>query len=123
MPRPGENSGTEPEYIPLPEENMDLIVTAGDGENDFQHKTPDDILDMSRNELEEAIPDNWDYQEHNGFVHIRDENGTIRIRIDPADNKTTYPHMHIYDEKGNPLDIMGNMVPRNSHAGHLPYGK
>ena len=40
---------------------------------------------MTKQEIIDAIPDNWKYTEHNGFVHIKDEAGKIRIRIDPPD--------------------------------------
>ena len=51
------------------------------------------------------LPEGWSKTEHNGFIHIRDENGTIRIRIDPPDKNTPYPHKHLYDKSGNPIDI------------------
>lgn len=47
----------------------------------------------------------------------------MRIRIDPADKVTKYPHVHIYDESGNLLDINGNVVDRKSPDGHIPYGE
>lgn len=34
---------------------------------------------------------------YDGFVHIKDEAGKIRIRIDPPDKVTQYPHVHVYD--------------------------
>ena len=48
---------------------------------------------MTKQEIIDAIPDNWKYAEHNGFVHIKDEAGKIRIRIDPPDKVTQYPHV------------------------------
>ena len=77
------------------------------------------ISNMTKQEIIDAIPDNWKYAEHNGFVHIKDEAGKIRIRIDPPDKVTQYPHVHVYD--GNLLDSLGNIVDRKSPDGHIPY--
>ena len=41
--------------------------------------------------------------------------------MDPPDKKTTYTHIHILDEEGNPLDINGNIVSPKDPAGHIPY--
>ena len=76
---------------------------------------------MTKQEIIDAIPDNWKYAEHNGFVHIKDEAGKIRIRIDPPDKVTQYPHVHVYDNDGNLLDSLGNIVDRKSPDGHIPY--
>lgn len=54
------------------------------------------------------------HTENRGFIHIRDSNKNIRMRIDPPDKLTKYDHIHIYDENGNPLDINLNMVDRKS---------
>ena len=32
---------------------------------------------MTRKELKEKLPDDWDYQEHNGRVHIKDGNKNV----------------------------------------------
>ena len=80
-----------------------------------------DIPNMTKQEIIDSVPDDWSYTEHNGFVHIKDELGKIRIRIDPPDAKTPYPHVHIYDSEGNLLDILGNIVDRKSPDGHIPY--
>lgn len=45
----------------------------------------------------------------------------IIIRIDPPDSVINYPHMHIYDEFENPLDINGNIVEPNSPDAHIPW--
>ena len=79
------------------------------------------IPNMTKQEIIDAIPDNWKYTEHNGFVHIKDEAGKIRIRIDPPDKVTQYPHVHVYDNDGNLLDGLGNIVDRKSPDGHIPY--
>ena len=72
---------------------------------------------MNKQEIIDSIPDTWKYTEHNGFVHVRDESG----RIDSPDKVTQYPHVHIYDDEGNLLDILGNVVSKKSMAGHIPY--
>lgn len=79
------------------------------------------IPNMTKQEIIDAIPDNWKYTENNGFVHIKDEAGKIRIRIDPPDKVTQYPHVHVYDNDGNLLDSLGNIVDRKSPDGHIPY--
>lgn len=79
------------------------------------------IPNMTKQEIIDTIPDNWKYTEHNGFVHIKDEAGKIRIRIDPPDKVTQYPHVHVYDNDGNLLDGLGNIVDRKSPSGHIPY--
>ena len=53
-------------------------------------------------------------------MHIKDTNGSFRVRIDSPDNVTSYQHVHILDEFGNPLDIEGNIVSRKSPDGHIP---
>ncbi|WP_455718515.1 polymorphic toxin-type HINT domain-containing protein, partial [Anaerosporobacter sp.] len=79
------------------------------------------IPNMTKQEIIDTIPDNWKHTEHNGFVHIKDEAGKMRIRIDPLDKVTQYPHVHVYDNDGNLLDILGNIVDRKSPDGHIPY--
>ena len=68
----------------------------------------------------EPLPDGWTKTENNGFIHIRDAEGNIRIRIDPPDPVTNYPHMHLYDAAGNSLDANGNIVSRKSPDAHIP---
>ena len=79
------------------------------------------IPNMTKQDIIDSIPDDWNYTEHNGFVHIRDADGDIRIRIDPPDKVTQYPHVHAYDSVGNLLDSVGNIVDRKSPDGHIPY--
>lgn len=79
------------------------------------------IPNMTKQDIIDSIPDDWKYTEHNGFVHIRDADGDIRIRIDPPDKVTQYPHVHAYDSVGNLLDSAGNIVDRKSPDGHIPY--
>ena len=83
--------------------------------------TPEEINKLSPEELKEKLPDGWKYEEHNGRIHIKDPNGRMRLRIDPADKMTPYQHMHLYDNKGNLLDINGNPVPSKSPDGHIFY--
>ena len=66
------------------------------------------------------MPKDWSATTNNGFTHIRDENGTIRIRIDPPDNKTPYAHKHFYDHNGKSVDVNGNPVKANSPDAHIP---
>ncbi len=79
------------------------------------------IPNMTRQEILDSIPDDWVFTEHNDFVHVRDVAGKIRIRIDPPDKITQYPHVHVYDDEGNLLDIFGNIVDKKSPDGHIPY--
>ena len=79
------------------------------------------ISSMSKEQLQANLPDGWTYTEHNGRVHIKDANGNFRVRIDPPDKVTSYQHMHILDELGNPLDIDGNIVSPKSPDGHIPW--
>jgi len=72
------------------------------------------IPNMTKQDIIDSIPDDWNYTEHNGFVHIRDADGNIRIRIDPPDKITNYPHVHAYDSDGNLLDSAGNIVDRKN---------
>lgn len=66
------------------------------------------------------LPEGWTKTENNGFTHVRDSEGNIRVRIDPSDKVTNYPHKHIYDADGNPLDINENIVSPKSPDAHIP---
>ena len=55
------------------------------------------------------------------WIHIKDNNGNYRVRVDVPDKHTPYNHIHILDENGNPLDINGNIVSPKDPAGHIPY--
>ncbi len=79
------------------------------------------IPNMTKQDIIDSIPDDWNYTGRNGFVHIRDADGNIRVRIDPPDKVTNYPHVHAYDSSGNLLDSAGNIVDRKSPDGHIPY--
>ena len=82
---------------------------------------PNEINNMSLDELRNSIPKDWQFFENNGRVHIKDANGNFRVRIDPPDKVTNYEHMHIFDENKNPLDINGNIVDKKSPDGHIPW--
>ncbi|GIP06378.1 WXG100 family type VII secretion target [Paenibacillus lautus] len=81
------------------------------------------IPNMSKQEILDSLPKNWEYTDNNGFVHIRDVNGNIRMRIDPPDKVTKYDHVHLFDESGNPIDVSLNVVDRKSPDAHIPYKK
>ncbi len=103
-------------------EKAKWAANAGEsGSNTILNKTPEEISNMTRKQLKDSVPDGWDFQNHNGRIHIKDENGNYRIRIDPPDNKTNYTHIHILDENKNPLDINGNIVSPKDPSGHIPY--
>ena len=70
--------------------------------------------------LVDDLPSGWTKTTNNGFTHVKDANGNIRVRIDPPDAKTPYPHKHLYDEAGNSLDINGNIVSPKSPDAHIP---
>ena len=91
------------------------------GSKTLLQSTPEEIANMTRKELQDSIPEGWDFQNHNGRIHIKDENGNYRVRIDPPDKKTNYTHIHIMDENKNPLDINGNIVSPKDPSGHIPY--
>ena len=80
-----------------------------------------DLNDVDVNNLPDSLPDGWRHTDNNGRIHIRDEEGKIRIRVDPPDNVgTPYRHKHYYDKDYKPLDVNGNSVPQNSPDAHIP---
>ncbi|MFJ5795052.1 pre-toxin TG domain-containing protein [Bacillus atrophaeus] len=81
------------------------------------------IPNMSKKEILDSLPTEWKYTEHNGFVHVRDTSGNIRMRIDPPDKMTKYDHVHLFDKNGNPLDKNLRIVDRKSPDAHIPYKK
>jgi RHS repeat-associated protein len=66
------------------------------------------------------LPEGWTRTDNNGHTHIRDENGKLRIRLDPPDKKTPYNHKHYYDADENPIDVDGNPVDPKSPDAHIP---
>ena len=97
------------------------IESSSDVGNNAKKLDTNNIPNMTKQDIIDSIPDDWNYTEHNSFVHIRDGDGNIRIRIDPPDKTTNYPHVHVYDNNGNLLDSAGNIVDRKSPDGHIPY--
>lgn len=79
------------------------------------------IPNMSRSQILEKIPKSWKYTNHNGFVHVRDASGQLRMRIDPPDSKTKYHHVHLFNQTGKPLNKNMKVVNRNSREAHIPY--
>ena len=114
----GVNAAVAGKYYAGGEESESGSETAG---NIAKNLDTNNIPNMTKQEIIDVIPDNWKYTEHNGFVHIKDETGKMRIRIDPPDKITQYPHVHVYDNNGNLLDKLGNIVDRKSPDGHIPY--
>lgn len=76
---------------------------------------------MSKNEILNSLPDGWKYTENNGFIHVRDSTGKVRMKIDPPDKITEYDHVHLFDNNGNPIDINGNIVGWKSKDAHIPF--
>ncbi|MEC0242868.1 WXG100 family type VII secretion target [Paenibacillus dokdonensis] len=83
----------------------------------------ENIPNMSKQEILDSLPKDWKYTDNNGFVHIRDANGNVRMKIDPPDKVTKYDHVHLFDESGNPIDVNLNVVDRKSLDAHIPYKK
>ena len=103
----------------LPDDVLDIMQ---EGTSSLDNISPQDISKLTPEELKQKLPPQWSY---NGspdgrFVHIKDSNGQYRIRIDPPDKVTEYPHIHIFDSEGNALDINGKIVPSNSPDAHIP---
>lgn len=93
-------------------------VTYGSNDSSFKFE---ELNNMTKKEILDNLPDDWTYVENNGFIHIRDSNGVIRMRLDPPDKMTNYPHVHIYDSQGNSVNINGIIVDRRSPEAHIPY--
>lgn len=78
---------------------------------------------MSKQEILDSLPKDWKYTDNNGFVHNRDANDNVRMKIDPPDKVTKYDHVHLFDESGNPIDVNLNVVDRKNPDAHIPYKK
>lgn len=103
---------------------MDTVEGAGNTVGNFAGKiNAENIPNMSKQEILDSLPKNWKYADNNGFVHIRDANGNVRMKIDPPDKVTKYDHVHLFDESGNPIDVNLNVVDRKSPDAHIPYKK
>ena len=81
---------------------------------------PSNLPDMTTKDILENLPAEWTPTTNNGFTHVRDANGIIRMRIDPPDAVTNYHHIHLYDINKNPLDIHFNIVSPKLPAAHIP---
>ena len=83
-------------------DKVDDVKDANKVVKSIDEPSPKGLQNMTLDEIKSTIPDNsgWAVYEHNGFVHIK-KNGVDRIKLDPPDKVTTYPHMHIYDENKN----------------------
>lgn len=103
-------------------DKVDDVKDANKVMKSIDELSPKELQNMTLDEIKSTIPDNsgWAVYEHNGFVHIK-KNGVDRIKLDPPDKVTTYPHMHIYDENKNLLNIDGKIVGRKDPAGHIPW--
>ena len=77
------------------------------------------LPNMTQKDVLNNLPKDWTSTTNNGFTHVRDANGVIRMRIDPPDAVTNYNHIHLYDATSNPLDINGNIVSPKSPAAHI----
>jgi len=62
-----------------------------------------------------SLPAGWTKTNNNGFIHIRDASGQMRMRIDP----TPSSHIHLYNAAGNPINIHGTVVDYRSPAAHI----
>jgi hypothetical protein len=66
------------------------------------------------------LPHGWTkLVDRGGRIHIRDNFGNYRIRIDPARNGAP-SHKHFYDINGRPIDINGNPTFFASPESHIP---
>ncbi|WP_291584075.1 hypothetical protein [Clostridium sp. UBA6640] len=79
---------------------------------------PEKLSKLTPEQLKQALPDGCAYSGSTDgrFVHTKDSNGNYRIRIEPADKVTKYPHIHILDGDG----INDNIVLSNGPNGHMP---
>lgn len=56
------------------------------------------------------------------FIEFKDKFGNLRVKIHPSDKITKYDHMHVYNKKGDPLNINLKRVDKTSIEAHIPYG-
>jgi hypothetical protein len=108
----------------LPKAGGEINAENGDVEN-LSNMSPNEIAELSKGEIQENLPQGWKYYDNNGFTQVKDEDGVTRIRIDPPskNGNPDYPHMHIYNQNGEPLDMDGIVVDRKSPDAHIPYDK
>ncbi|WP_270996053.1 T7SS effector LXG polymorphic toxin [Listeria seeligeri] len=93
------------------------------GKLDFNNNKFSGINEMTKDDILNDLPVGWKYTKNNGFIHVRDSSGNVRMKFDPPDNVTNFDHIHLFDNNGNPIDINGNVVNRKSSDAHIPYKK
>lgn len=76
---------------------------------------------MTKSQILNKLPKEWSKTENNGFVHIRDINGKMRMRINPPDAKTKYHHVHLFNKNGLPLNKNQKVVSPSSPEANIPY--
>ena len=76
----GASAGSETGEGEETDEGTDQDVN--EKEKAFLENDAEALSNMTRKELEDNLPEGWTYEEHNGRVHIVDENGKMRVRID-----------------------------------------
>ncbi|WP_229778747.1 polymorphic toxin-type HINT domain-containing protein [Deinococcus knuensis] len=54
------------------------------------------------------------------MLHFYDAKDRMRMRIDPPDGTTLHPHVHLYNIKGDPVDINLKPVKSSSPDAHIP---
>jgi len=69
------------------------------------------------------LPPGWASTNNNGFIHIRDAQGRMRVEIHPPDRVTNFQHRHHYDTLGRSIDAQGNVVHYRSPEAHIPIGR
>ena len=57
------------------------------------------------------------------FMEFKDKTGKVRLKIHPSDKITKYNHIHIYDKKGNPLNVRLEIVTKTDPSAHIPLKK
>lgn len=84
------------------------------------------LPNMTRADIARVIKEKMPSLQYKGgspdgrFMQWKDSHGRTRIRIDPPDPETPFDHIHLYDSKGNSLDIDLNVKPMNSPDVHIP---
>jgi hypothetical protein len=79
---------------------------------------------MSKTEIESKLPSSLTLKGASSdgkFAQYKDANGVERIRFDGPHRNVDFDHVHLFDEKGNPLDKNLNVVDRTSSDAHIRY--
>ncbi len=53
------------------------------------------------------------------YLEFTDRFGNLRAKIHPSDRVTQYPHLHVYDSKGHPLNKQLQVVNKRSPDSHI----